>query len=256
MLTRFIIFCLIAVLALPVVTVTPPAETSSSPWGDVAVAAKGQKHKRHKKRKPCAPRQTVTQTFYNPQPLLIPNGAPGATDGPANHYPTTIAVNGLRHGVVTDVNLVLTGLTHGYPEDVDILLSKGDAHRALVLSDVGDDNQIANVNLTLDDEAAAEMSDSRLTSGAYRPTNLAHADDGFALPAPDPDRNVALSTFDGLDPNGAWSLWVMDNSTGDSGIITGWALEITAEVDAAKGQNQASVSMDAQNKKCRGRQGR
>jgi hypothetical protein len=42
MFTRIIMFMLIAVLALPVTTLTRPAETSYSPWSQSAVAAKGQ----------------------------------------------------------------------------------------------------------------------------------------------------------------------------------------------------------------------
>src|SRR5688572_7916845 len=69
------------------------------------------------------------------------------------------------------------------------------------------------------------------TSGTFRPTNIARFDDTFAAPAPALNGNVALSGFDGADPNGTWSLWVMDNGGGDYGDLAGWSLQITAEVD-------------------------
>jgi hypothetical protein len=73
--------------------------------------------------------------------------------------------------------------------------------------------------------------DDQLTSGTYRPTNYNAFPDDFAPPAPVLTGSVALSAFDGGDPNGTWRLWVMDNKGGSVGDLGGWALEITAEVD-------------------------
>ena len=55
---------------------------------------------------------------------------------------------------------------------------------------------------------------------------------------------MALSTFDGADPNGTWQLWVMDDASGDVGDIRGWALRITAEVDLATVDEQVPTSSD------------
>jgi hypothetical protein len=44
---------------------------------------------------------------------------------------------------------------------------------------------------------------------------------------------TALSTFDNLDPNGAWRLFIGDDTLAVDGAISGgWELTITAEVDA------------------------
>jgi uncharacterized repeat protein (TIGR01451 family) len=38
---------------------------------------------------------------------------------------------------------------------------------------------------------------------------------------------VALAAFNGTDPNGTWSLYVADDSTGDAGsIVSGWSLNL------------------------------
>jgi len=237
MLTRIIMFMLVVTLAIPVTTLTPPGTTSQAPWGESAVAAKGKKHKQ-KQRTPKT--TTVTQTFTSAGPITIPTGAPTADKGPANPYPSAIAVSGLKNGVITDVNLILTDLTHSHHDDLDILLSTSDGRRALVMSDVGDSSNVADIDLTLDDEAAASMpyqggSESDLSSGTFQPTDIDRSaitgPDTFAAPAPAPDGHVALSTFNGADPNGTWQLFVMDNNGGDYGDLAGWALQITAEVD-------------------------
>lgn len=232
MITRFVILIFIAMLALPMATLTRPAETSPSPWGGVAVDAKGKKHKKAKKPKFTTVRRQVTQVFSGPDPITIPADAPNSDEGPADPYPATIEVSGLPNGTITDVNLILNHLTHDFPEDIDILLSSGDGRHALVMSDAGDNDDVVDINLVLDDEAAEPLPEGeRMTSGSFRPTNDSSFPDTFAPPAPLLTGSVALSAFDGGDPNGTWHLWVMDNKAGSVGDLAGWALEITAEVD-------------------------
>ena len=41
-------------------------------------------------------------------------------------------------------------------------------------------------------------------------------------------RRRLLGVFNGMDPNGVWSLYVSDLSAGGEGTLVGWGLEITA----------------------------
>ena len=64
-------------------------------------------------------------------------------------------------------------------------------------------------------------------------------------PGARPDGSVAISTFDGADPNGTWRLWVMDNVPGVAGEIRGgWELRITAEVDTCTVEEQIPTGVD------------
>jgi hypothetical protein len=243
MFTRIVMLMLIAVLALPVTTLTRPGETSHSPWGEIAVAARGKKHKNKKDKQPKfttvnrTVRQPVTQTFASTAPLTIP------TSGTADPYPATIGVSGFSNGTITDVNLLLSDLTHTSPNEVDILLSTGDGRSALVMSDVANIAQATDIDLTLDDEAARPLPLHELTNGTFLPTDHNTADNTFPAPAPAPNGTIALSTFDGADPNGAWRLWVMDDTSGDAGDIGGWSLQITAEADVQV-QERVPVTKD------------
>lgn len=38
-----------------------------------------------------------------------------------------------------------------------------------------------------------------------------------------------LSSFNGLDPNGSWTLFIADLGTGDQGTLTSWGMTITGE---------------------------
>jgi hypothetical protein len=242
---------LVELLTIPAVTAVRSNDTSPSLWGNVTVAAKGKPHhghnnkdKRNKHKKheqaagPGVPgnstvRQSVTQTFTSAVPMAIPNRAPNnATEGPGTPYPSAIDVSGFTNGSISDVNLILSDFTHGFSADADFLLTSADGRRALVMSDAGN-NLVVSIDLTLDDEAAAPLPETDLSDGTFQPTDIDFNEtvDGFAAPAPAPDGSVALSTFDGADPNGTWQLWVTDDDKGDFGAMSGWALEITAEVD-------------------------
>jgi hypothetical protein len=228
---------------------------------------KGKKHKNTKKAKQKQPRYTtvtrtvrqpLTQTFTSTVPLTIPEGAPNITAGKAVPFPAAIEVSGYTNGTITDVNVIVEDFSHQVPKDVDLLLSSNDGRRSLVMSDVGGNETVLSLDLTLDDEAPSPLSALDLSAGTFQPANylqLTDSDpaDPFAAPAPAPDGNSTLSTFDGANPNGTWRLWAMDDLVGGEGSIGGgWALQITAEVDVQV-QEHVKTKVKKGNKKGKGR---
>jgi subtilisin-like proprotein convertase family protein len=148
-------------------------------------------------------------------------------------YPAPITVSG-QAGPVADLDLTLHGLTHNYPQDLDVLLIGPGGQRALVMSDVGGTLPVAGVDLVLDDDAAAPLSESPVQSGTFRPTdsdadaNAGDTDDFIGSPGSTTGDGSALSVFDGTDPNGTWKLYVVDDAADDTGAIAGgWSLHIT-----------------------------
>jgi PKD repeat protein len=95
------------------------------------------------------------------------------------------------------------------------------------MSDAGGSADLVNVDLVFDDAAASQLPDStQITAGTYKPTNYG-VGDTFPAPAPAPSAATTLSTFDGTDPNGTWSLYVVDDTGGDSGNLAGgWCLDV------------------------------
>ena len=66
-------------------------------------------------------------------------------------------------------------------------------------------------------------------SGTYQPTSDPAGTQAFPAPAPAGPYPVALSTLNGATANGTWSLFVSDDTNGDSGIIAGgWTLDLQA----------------------------
>ena len=170
-----------------------------------------------------------TATFSNPTPIIIP------TLGVAAPYPSNITVSGLS-GTVSKVTLAISNYSHTFPDDVDVLLVGPAGQKFIVISDAGGGTDIVNLNITLDDAAAALLPDSAvLTSGTFKPSNYGTGDT-FAAPAPAaPYQSPATagaatfaSVFNGSNPNGTWSLYVVDAFTGDAGSFSGgWSLTIT-----------------------------
>ena len=183
-------------------------------------------------------------TFCNENPITVPAAG---TEGVSAPYPSTIAVSGMS-GTISDVTVTLQGLSHGTPVDLDILLAAPDETQNLVLmSDVGGTGDVSGLQLVFDDAAREAVPmpppTSALTSGTYRPTNLPGDDEiieRFPSPAPTPTDATTLSTFDGSDPNGTWSLYINDDHSGDRGSIAdGWCLTVRTPPATATALNSS-----------------
>jgi hypothetical protein len=169
-----------------------------------------------------APAASRANTYTSSDFLTVPST--GAS-GPADPYPSTVDVSGFT-GRVADLNLTLTGFAHELPDDVDVLLVAPDGTtKVQVFSDAGGSNAVSGIDLTLDASASTALPDSSaLTSGVFAPANYSPADTFAGAPAG--PYGASLNDFNGVDPNGTWSLYVVDDladiSTTDVGSIDSW----------------------------------
>jgi uncharacterized repeat protein (TIGR01451 family) len=162
----------------------------------------------------------ATATFTNPAAIIIPD------HGGATPYPSTINVSGIT-GLVSKVTVALSGVTHGFPDDLDILLVGPTGRRLVLMSDAGGGHDITNLNLSFEDGRPALPDSTPIGAGSYAATDY-EAGEAFPPPAPAGPAGSALSVFNGTNPEGTWSLYVVDDSTGDAGSIAGgWSLSIT-----------------------------
>ena len=193
-------------------------------------------------------RSSFAVEFCNTTPIIGNGGAPAPL--PSNPYPSTISVSGLT-GTITDVNVRLLDIdTRGggdglhWVEDLDVLLVAPDNSNAILMSDAGGNNSessgpVVNTNLTLDDQAANQLpADTALSSGTWRPVNDSDVDpqispdDQWPAPAPAPSGSSTLSTFNGKNPNGTWSLYAVDDyGQAAVDINGGWCIDIITAVN-------------------------
>ncbi|HWP40394.1 MAG TPA: proprotein convertase P-domain-containing protein, partial [Tepidisphaeraceae bacterium] len=145
----------------------------------------------------------------------IANSSLSSTDTPRNILDggttvSSLSVSGLV-GSITDLNVRLY-ITHTWDADLEVSLIGPDGTRVTLFAAVGgsgDNFGSPTTPTTLDDEAVVSINaGSAPFAGQYRPSG-------------------ALAGFDGLDPNGNWSLQIVDVTTPDAGILQSWSLDFT-----------------------------
>lgn len=123
-------------------------------------------------------------------------------------------------GNIADLN-VQVNINHTYDGDLDVYLTAPNGKKVELFTDVGagGDNFSGTI---LDDEATTLISNGVVPfSGSFRPEG-------------------SLADFDGIDPNGTWTLTITDDAQNDSGLLGGWSLIVTTgerfDVTDAKGE--------------------
>jgi subtilisin-like proprotein convertase family protein len=185
-------------------------------------------------------------TFSFPVGATIP-------DGNLNGFQNSQTISGLS-GPITDLNVTLE-ISGGFNGDFYAFLTHG-SMTTILLNRVGRDSThqvgypdagfgpdaLANA-FTLDDQAAADvhyyrnsaysLNASGQLTGSWQPDGRlldplspASAFDGASRSAP-------LSLFNGLDPNGPWTVYIADVSSGGEGSLVGWGLQITTVPEPA-----------------------
>lgn len=159
----------------------------------------------------------------------------------AGTYPAKLSVAGVK-GTTSRVSVTLAGLVHSYPADLDVLLVGPNRKGTILMSDVGGGQGVTGVWLTFEDSRTGATRNpvpynpnTPIASGSYRPTNEEGVNDTFASdgaggPVGSP-YSADLSVFKGIDPNGEWKLYIVDDINPDGGrLIAGWVLNLyTAE---------------------------
>jgi subtilisin-like proprotein convertase family protein len=159
----------------------------------------------------------------------------------ANVYPSRIFVTNLS-GTISKVTMNLSNVSHARPDDFEILLVAPNGTHFIVMTDAGGTLGMNNVTLNFDDAAAGLIPDaSAPMTGNYRPTSYNSTPPAFPPPAPAGPYNhpapaggsTFANIFNGANPNGTWSLYVVDDVAGDIGTIAGgWSLTFTTSGDA------------------------
>jgi hypothetical protein len=172
----------------------------------------------------------ISTTWANESPVYISAG------GPASPYPSTIDVSGMT-GAVGSLRVGLHGLTHAFPDDLDLLLVTPNGRGAVLMSDAGGGGRIQGIDLTFDDRASAALPDGgQMVSGEYRLANYEGTSDDFTEFAPAGPYFTTLGDLSGVDPNGTWTLYVIDDFFLDGGVLSdGWSLSIETTVPVCCG---------------------
>ena len=155
-------------------------------------------------------------------------------EGPGAPYPSTIVVPAAI-GTVRNVAVTILGLTTSASDQLDVLLVGPQGQKLILMSDAG--TSASDVTLTFDKLAPSNLPlGAPLQSGTYKTTNFYDGQaDVFPPPAPAGPYQSWLGAYDGLDPVGAWSLYVVnDTLSGAPATIAGWSLTLLGDGDFVK----------------------
>ncbi len=153
----------------------------------------------------------ATVSFDNPTPVTI-------VDNTAVPFEIDIVVLGITD--VVDVDVSLLGISHAWIGDLQISLQGPTGATAVLLESptgIGDLADFIDADITFSDGAGAIPNDTAtfIPSGTYSPTS-------YTGGTSDPSVSLTtLNVFNGLDPNGIWTLSVHDDTAGQDGSITG-----------------------------------
>lgn len=163
---------------------------------------------------------TFTKTFANTSLIIINDNTS------ASPYPSIINVSGVG-GSLIKATVTFANLTHSWPADIDALLESPSQQSALLMANAGGGFAVHGVTLTFDDAAPNPLPQTnQIVSGTYRPTAFIPVAE-FPAPAPSAPYATNLSGFNRGNPNGPWSLFIIDDQGHDDGVISnGWSLNL------------------------------
>jgi hypothetical protein len=154
--------------------------------------------------------------FWNTNPIYIPalQYVPFPDVGPASPYPSSIQVSNVT-GYVSKVTVTVSNMSHTYPHDIGLLLVGPGTNTVLMDAAAQGFQDMIDTTLTFDSTAANVLPGTgNLTSGTYQPARLQHERCLYQRGNSQPRyqrrcsslRRSSLTNFNGLSPNGVWSL--------------------------------------------------
>jgi len=169
------------------------------------------------------------QTFSSTTPILIPGSG---AQGPANPYPSTIAVSGMI-STLTGLTVTLYDFSDTRLNDVGIGLIGPNGTGIWLFNGTGDGHGISDLDITFSDAGAAKLK-LQTVSGTYKPGSVYSGTQLFPANTP---LVTTMAGFNGVDPNGSWQLFVKDYASnyvgspgpGTGAIAGGWSISFTAE---------------------------
>lgn len=180
---------------------------------------------------PAAAQTTYTTTD---PPVAIPDNSPGT---PVCQTITVPAGTGLLTALSVEV-----AATHTWTGDVTVRLSSPAAAQLDLFSRPGvagpagpccgnSANLSSAVPLSLDDGALSGISAEQMGLGCST-SQIIGGDCPPDNYTPDPDGGLGtnLAQYDGIDPEGIWTLCATDSASLDTGTLTSWSLIATTEV--------------------------
>ena len=159
-------------------------------------------------------------------------GAEDCSNQPSTNVPVTIppvgtptissTLNLAVAGTITDVNVVDLMVAHTWVSDLTFTLTSPEGTSVVLLAEICEDEN--NFDLNFDDDGAVAIPCPPVGGGTYKPVQ-------------------PLSTFNGENPQGVWTLTISDAFDEDGGSLNSWGLEICVIADAFVSVDPAQLAV-------------
>ena len=165
------------------------------------------------------------ELWVYPLAITIPTSG---SSGQASHYPSTINVFGQPTNLAS-ATVSLWDLSHARSADLNILLVSPSGTNVMLISHIGGTNGVSHANLVFQQGWSQPSESGAIPAGqtsTYSPSNYGQK---TQLPgAPAGYYSINLYNLIGNDPNGAWRLYIYDDTQGAVGQLLGsWSLNFT-----------------------------
>jgi subtilisin-like proprotein convertase family protein len=169
----------------------------------------------------------TTSASYSPGVVIPDDDLNGVTD--TETFSSAIQT---ITGVQVDLNIA-----GGYDGDFYAYLTHGSTDFAVLLNRIGVNSGStygsfdSGMNITLSDSASANIHDAPYTGGVLSGTFQPDGRNISPLTAPatleSTPSTAVLGSFNGSNPNGAWTLFIADCSPVGIGTLESWSLDVT-----------------------------
>lgn len=160
------------------------------------------------------------QTYSNSTPITINDNAP------ASPYPSSITVSGAFSSSIGYFAVTLKGFSHTYVGDVVVLLVSPAGQKILLMNGAIGSGSAENVTLGFVASGQPPLpADAASVASGFYTCSVYNTPVSLTPPAPAGPYGTSLAPLVGTNPNGTWSLYVLDKAPRDSGVIAkGWSI--------------------------------
>jgi len=172
------------------------------------------------------------------------SGTLTATNNPASLYPSHIDVSGYS-GTITGAALTLNGFTDADPQTTVMLLVGPGGNNIVPWDNIGGASPVNNISFTLADSAGSSNSipTPPVTGETYYPTAQIGTPPAFPAGTPpwSPPTTISLgpppgqsgqtftSAFNGINPNGYWSLFLYNSAGSTATSVGSWCVTLLSQ---------------------------
>jgi subtilisin-like proprotein convertase family protein len=158
----------------------------------------------------------VVQAPHVPQPITDATTLGGSVTKNQLDFPDS--------GTIDDLDVTIS-INHTYDADLHVALVSPSGTIVRLFANVGSYGQNFT-NTTFDDSAAVDIGNTSPANAPFTGTFRPQQANNHDIPGDPTVGANTLSAFNGEDAQGTWTLLVLDDASGDTGVLVNWSISV------------------------------